>query len=144
MVSADYISDELATFAEYLELDGQEGRAHAYDKAARSLQGMHYIPPNPASINGVGESIRTVIARLQRTGHIDELETLKEEYSWYETLKEIDGVGTARAKQMHEKFHIEDLDDLFLVGDDLTMLPRVGNKRAESILDSAREVKNER
>lgn len=144
MSRTDGIADVLEEFATYLELDGQEGRAHAYDRAARNLRRKNYVPPNPADIDGVGDSIRTTIASYQRSGSIDELEQLKEEYSWFENLRQIDGVGPSRAQELHDKFRVDTVDDLLLVGDDITLLPRVGEKRARNILDSAREVKDGR
>jgi len=136
------LSDVMEEFATYLELDGQEGRAHAYDKAARTLRQRRMIPPNPADIDGIGEGIRAKIAQYQRSGEIDELSELKEQYSYYEELGDIDGVGQKRARQLNEKFNVETIDDLLLVGDDITLLPRVGDKRAQNILDSARDQKN--
>lgn len=142
MSKTDDIADVLAEFATYLELDGQDGRAHAYDRAARALRKRRFIPPDPSDIDNIGQSIRTKIAQYQRAGEIDELSALKDEYSWFAELKQVDGVGPSRAKQLHEKFNIETVDDLILVGDDLTLLPRVGDKRARNILDSAHEVRD--
>lgn len=142
MSKTDDIADVLAEFATYLELDGQDGRAHAYDRAARALRKRRYCPPDPSDIDNIGPSIRTTIAKYQRAGEIKELSALKDEYSWFDELKQVDGVGPSRAEQLHEKFNIETIDDLILVGQDLTLLPRVGKKRAQNILDSAHEVRN--
>jgi DNA polymerase/3'-5' exonuclease PolX len=136
------IVKELKEFAEYLDLDGQSGRAHAYRKAAEELRRKGYCPPDPSDIDNIGQSIRTKIAQYQRAGEIDELSALKDEYSWFAELKQVDGIGQSRAKQLHEKFNIETVDDLILVGDDLTLLPRVGKKRARNILDSAHKVRD--
>lgn len=140
MSKPEDLAEVLDEFATYLELDGQEGRAHAYDKAARTLRQARYVPPNPADLDGIGDSIRTKIAQYQRAGKIDELEELKDDYAWYDNLCDINGVGTKRARQMNDKLNIEDIDDLLLVGNDLTLLNRVGPKTASNILEAAREV----
>lgn len=141
MSKNEEIAEVLEEFATYLRLDGQQGRANGYEQAALSIRSAGYMPPDPSRLDKVGDSIRTKIARYQRSGSIDELEHLKDEYSWYEELKQVDGIGPKRAKQIHEKFNVEDLDDLILVGEDLQMLPRVGPKRSRNILDSAHEVR---
>lgn len=130
------VLDEYSTF---LEIDGQDGRAYAYDKAARSIRRANYLPPDPAEIDGIGDSIRTTIARWQRSGEIAELEQLKEEYSYYNELQHVDNIGPSRAKQINEKLSVEDVDDLLLVGDDLTLVDGIGPKTADKILSSARE-----
>lgn len=135
------IADMLDELATYLELDGQEGRANGYRRAARSVRLAGWMPPDPSRLDQVGESVRTRIAQYQRSGEIEELQELKEEYSWFGELKQVDGIGPKRAKQIHEKFNVEDIDDLMLVGDDLQMLARVGEKRSQKMLDSAHEVR---
>jgi DNA polymerase/3'-5' exonuclease PolX len=84
----EQLSDLLAEYATYLSLDGQDGRAHAYDRAARAIQTVSYLPPNPADLDGVGDSIRTTIAKWQRSGTIEELDDLKEQYPWFEELRQ--------------------------------------------------------
>lgn len=142
MSKTEDLADVLEEYATYLELDGQEGRSHAYDKAGRSLRRKRYVPPDPSDIDGVGDAIRTKIAKYQRSGEINELSALKEEYSWFAELKQVNGIGPSRAEQIHKKFNVETLDDLILVGNDLTLLPRVGEKRASNIIESAKEVRD--
>lgn len=141
---AQELADKLEEFATYLELDGRDGRAHAYDKAARAIRQKGYVPPNPTRINGVGETIRQTIAGYQYSGSIDELEELKDKYSWYVELKEVKGIGPARAKELNNKFRVEDLDDLILVGKDVEMLSGVGEKTRKNWMDSARDIRDNR
>jgi len=131
----EQLSDLLDEYATYLKLDGQDGRAHAYDKAARAIRTASYLPPNPADITGVGGSIRTTIAKWQRSGEIEELNDLRERYPWYNELNDVQHVGPARAKQLHEKLRVDDLDDLRLVArnGDLTLIDGVGPATAEKI-----------
>jgi len=139
---SDDLAEVLEEFSTYLELDGQEGRAHAYGRASRALRKRRFIPPNPSDIDNIGPSIRTVIAQYQRSGEIEELSALKDEYSWFDELGQVDGIGPSRAEQLHKKFSIDNLDDLILVGEDITLVPRVGPKRARNILDSAHEIRD--
>lgn len=135
----DELADLLEEYETYLQLDGQDGRAYAYGKAARAIRSASYMPPNPADIDGVGDSIRTTIAKWQRSGTIQELDDLKEQYPWYEELNNVSHVGPARARQLHEKLRVDDLDDLLLVArnGDLTLIDGVGPKTAEKIHESA-------
>lgn len=133
------LADVLKEYATYLELDGQHGRAKGYERASRKIRTAPYLPPDTSDIDGIGDSIRTTIARYQMRGQIDELERLKEKFHWYNELKGVDGIGSKRAFTLHEKFGIEDIDDLLLVGDDITLVDGIGPKTAERILSSARE-----
>jgi len=136
---ATEIANFLEEFALFLELDGQSGRASAYERAARSIKSRRFIPADPSNIDGVGEGIRTKIAQWQRKGEIPELEELRERYDWFDELKDVKHIGPARAKTLHNKFSIDTIDDLLLVGDDITLMDGVGQVTATKILESARE-----
>ena len=138
----DSIANTLEEFAEFLRLDGQDGRAYAYEKAARKIRQRRQLPPNPANITGIGDKTRTKIAEYQHSGTISELEELKKQYDWYHNLSDINGIGQKRAKQFHEKLNITTIQDLLLVGTDLTLINGIGPKTASNILESAREHKN--
>jgi DNA polymerase/3'-5' exonuclease PolX len=140
----DQLADVLDEYAAHLELDGQAGRAKGYERAARKIRMARYLPPDPSEIDGIGDSIRTTIAQYQVSGKIDELEELREEYQWFEPLRQVDHIGPARAKTLHEKFSVETIDDLLLVGDDMTLMSGVGPKTVEKICSSAREVRQRR
>jgi len=131
----EQLADLLDEYATYLELDRQDGRAHAYDKAARAIRNAPYLPPNPADITGVGDSIRTTIAKWQRSGTIDELEDLREQYSWYNEIKDVTHIGPARARELHEKLRVDNLDDLRLVAQegDLRLINGIGPKTEKKI-----------
>jgi len=142
-MAVDSIVSLLEEYAEYLELDGQDGRAHAYQNAANSIRRKGWMPPDPSDIHGIGDSIRTTIARYQVSGQIDELESLKEKYPYFEELRNVKYIGPSRAQTLHEKFNVEDIDDLLLVGTDITLLTGVGPKTADKILDSAEELRDD-
>ena len=133
------LADVLEEYATYLKLDEQDGRAMAYDRAARTIRTASYLPPNPADLDRVGDSIRTTIAKYQRSGKISELEELKEEYSWFGDLKDVSQLGPERARRIHHKFNVDDINDLIMVGDDVTMISGIGPKTAEKIMASAKE-----
>lgn len=134
------LSDTLSEYATYLELDGQDAKAQAYDRAARSIRTANYLPPDPSQIDGIGETIRTTIAKYQRSGEIAELEELKEKYDWFEDLRKVDHLGPSRAEDVHFKFRVSSIDDLLMIGDDLTMINGIGEKTKNKIMESAREV----
>jgi len=139
MAKQQALANELEEFSAFLKLDGQPNRAIGYEKAARNIRTARYMPPDPSDIDGVGESIRTTIARWQRSGDIQELEELREEYPWFDTLNCVKYVGPERARKIHEKLSVDTIDDLLLVGQDLTLVNGIGPKTARKILDSARE-----
>jgi DNA polymerase (family 10) len=140
-MAVDSLVKELEEYSDYLELDGQDGRAHAYDKAARSIRQRDWVDPNPADIDGVGDSIRTTIAKWQRSGTIQELEDLRDEYPWYNELKDVKYIGPERAKQLHNRLRVDDKEDLRLVArnGDLTFIDGVGPVTADKIRESLDE-----
>jgi DNA polymerase (family 10) len=143
MSNVEEISNKLEEYADFLRLDGQNGRAHAYEKAARAIRKRGWIPPNPARLNGIGGSTREAVIDLENGMGIDELEALKEKYPWYDEFRKVKHVGPARAKEIHEKFGVSSLDKLKLVAreGDLQLISGVGPATAEKIKKSIEEVK---
>lgn len=141
-MNTDTTADVLEEYATFLRIDGQEGRAYAYEGAAREIRARRFLPPDPAEIDGIGEQIRDTLATYQRSGYIPELDDLKAEYDWYDELRQVDGIGPSRAKQLHEKFNINTVDELIMVGDDLTVADGIGPTRADKILDAALDVQD--
>lgn len=136
------LANLLEEYATYIRIDGNDGRAKAYDRAAYSVKSASYLPPNPADIEGIGDTIRTTIAQWQRSGEIEELKELKEQYDWYKEIKDVDGIGPARAQQLHDKLRVDSIDDLLLVAKegDLTMIDGIGPATANKIQESARNL----
>jgi len=134
----DEIADELDKYADFLKIDGQTGRAHAYDKAARSIRKSGWIPPNPARLNGIGDATREAVIDIENGVGIDELESLEEEYDWYAAMRDVKYIGPARARELHEKLGISSLDKLTMVArnGDLTLISGIGPKTASKIQDS--------
>lgn len=142
-MSKEEIADELDEYASFLKLDGQTGRAHAYEKAARTIRMASYIPPNPARLDGIGSSTREAVIDLENGMGIDELEKLRERYSWYDAFREVKHIGPSRAQQLHEKFNISTLDKLEMVArnGDLELVSGIGPATADKIKKSIEEVK---
>jgi DNA polymerase (family 10) len=142
-MSKDEIADTLETYADFLRLDGQEGRANGYDKAARAIRTASYIPPNPSRLNGVGGSTRETVIDLENGMGIDELEELREEYPWYDAFREVKHIGPARAKQINETLGVSTLDKLELVAKegDLELISGIGPATAEKIEKSIESLK---
>lgn len=142
-MSKDDIADELDTYADFLRLDGQTGRAKGYEQAARAVRMASHIPANPSHLNGIGNSTREAVIDLENGMSIDELEELREEYDWYDAFREVKHIGPARAKRLHDKFNISSLEKLEMVArnGDLELISGVGPATAEKIKESIEEQK---
>jgi len=135
------IADTLEEYSEFLEIDGQEGRAHAYDKAARAVRKSGWIPPDPSRLNGIGDSTRNAVIEVENTGTIDELEALREEYYWYDAFKDVAHIGPSRAQTLYESYSIDSKEKLRMMAraGDLTLLRGVGPTTAQKIEQSLEE-----
>ena len=142
-MSKDDIAEELEAYADFLRLDGQEGRANGYEKAAQAVRKASYIPPNPARLNGIGNSTREAVIELENGVGIEELEDLREKYPWYDEFRKVKHIGPSRAQELHEKLNISTLDKLEMVANngDLQMISGIGPKTAKKIKKSIEEVK---
>jgi len=132
------IVEKLELYSEFLELDGQDGKSHAYDKAARAIRKRGWIPPNPARLDGIGGSTRNTVVTLENGGRLGELDELRERYPWYESFHEVKHIGPARAKQIHEIFNIDTLEKLEMVvrNGDIEIVQGIGPATAEKIRES--------
>ncbi len=141
-MGSEEIAAELDEYATLLKIDGQTGRSHAYDKAARAVRRSSYIPPDPSRLTGIGDATREAVIDLENGTGIDELAELRDEYDWYTTFKDVKHIGPSRAKELHEKFNISSLDTLEMVArnGDLTLISGVGPATAEKIQDSIEEL----
>lgn len=140
-MSKDEIADELDTYAEFLRLDGQSGRAKGYEQAARAVRMASHIPANPSRLNGIGGSTREAVIDLENGMGIEELEELREEYPWFSELRGVKHIGASRAKEIRNTLSIDSLDKLIMAceNDDLTIVSGIGPKTQEKILESAKK-----
>lgn len=139
----DEIVDTLEEYSDLLKLDGQSGKSHAYDKAARAIRKRGWIPANPAKLDGIGGSTRDKVVTLENGGVIDELEELRDEYPWFEEFREVNHIGPQRAKKIHDKFKINSLDKLELVvrNGDIEEVSGIGPATAKEIEESIENLK---
>lgn len=118
-------------------------RAIAYDKAGKVLTNMNEDIANYAKdvktldeIGGIGESIAGKIIEYLQTGKIKIFEKLKKQVP-YELLEltDISGFGPATLKQLHEKLHIRNREELIkaLENDKLRGLKGFGEKKIENM-----------
>lgn len=141
-MSKETVVETLELYAEFLEIDGQDNRAHAYGKAARAVQQSRRIPPNPARLDNVGASTRDTIINVENGEGIEELSRLREQYPWYDEFHEIQYVGPERAQKIVDALGIETLDRLKLAAKegDLQLVSGIGPKTESVIRSSIKNV----
>lgn len=135
------VADTLEEYSAFLEIDGQTGRAHAYDKAARAVRMASHLPADPSRLNGIGDSTRNAVIEVENTGTLDELESLREEYYWYDAFKDVKYIGPSRAQTLYESYSIDSKEKLRMMAraGDLTLLRGVGPTTAQKIEQSLEE-----
>jgi DNA polymerase/3'-5' exonuclease PolX len=142
MMSKDEVVETFEEYAVYLRLDDQEHRAFAYDKAGRAIRKERRIPSNPAEIKNVGGSIREAVVELQYGSTIDELAKLKDKYSWFGELSQIEGLGPSRARAIHNTLDVDTLQDVLDKSEELTDVDGIGPKTASDIVEQARAIEH--
>ena len=132
------IRDVMELYAEYLDLDGRAGKARGVRGAANSVGQARFIPPDPCDIDGIGPSWREVVNEIRRRGTCSELEQLKERYSYYEELQDVEGIGPSTAQRLAEVGGIETKEELdkAIESGDILEIPRIGPKTAEKFKES--------
>lgn len=133
------IADQLAEIGAHLEADGKDREAIAYSNAADTLQTRETIPPDPSELDGIGETIRDNIMEYQRTGSIEKLDELKEEYPYLEELRQVDGVGPKTATKLNDELGISHVGELIDREDELPAAHRVGEKTAANLAEAAQD-----
>ncbi len=112
------VAARLREIAAYLELDGEQFRARAYEKAARSVEASHDLDRliaerRQTELPRIGESLARTIAEIAETGTVGLLETLRTR--WPKVLvemAELPGLGATRARKLYDEIAPGDLDDL--------------------------------
>lgn len=127
------IAETLEEYATYLKLDGRDGKAMGVNRAANSILREKYLPPDPTDVDGVGESLRETVSDIRRTGTCEDLEHLKDKYSFYEELRGVQGIGPSTAKKLHYQARISTTEDLQAAIDsgDILSVDGIGPKTAE-------------
>lgn len=103
---------QLEEVARYLKANGEPYRASSYEQAAVSVRQSEIVPPDPAELDNVGESIREDITEFYTDGEIGVLMMLKEEHPYMEDLATLDGVGPKKARKLYQELGVETVDEL--------------------------------
>ena len=112
------IVTRLREIAAYLDLGGERFRARAYRRAAVTLEacpdpGLVIEQGRLSELPGIGAPLAGVIGELSRRGTVGVLERLRER--WPKTvleLAQLSGVGTVKARRLHEALGPRTLDEL--------------------------------
>ncbi|QLD86384.1 DNA polymerase/3'-5' exonuclease PolX [Natronomonas halophila] len=116
------VAAELEAMADHLEARDVDYKPNIYRRAADSIRG-HTVAVETLyedggedalkEIEDVGDAIASKTAEFIETGHIEELEELREELPVeMGALTAVEGVGPKTVKSLHDALGIETLDDL--------------------------------
>ena len=91
--------------------EGDKYRAIAFSKAVKAIEklpAVHTIA-DITGIPGVGSGVKDRVAELFETGHLQEAEDAKEDYSLdsYNALQEVQGIGPVKARDLITKHGIK-------------------------------------
>ncbi len=130
----------------YLEMEEEQFKPRAYEKAARSVEALtedvSYIYKRGGTkalmdIPGVGEAISEKIEELILTGKLEYYEKLKKKIPVdIESLTSIEGIGPKRVKILYKKLKIKTVEDLEKVAKEgkIRKLEGFGEKSEQAIL----------
>jgi len=96
--------------------EGEKFRAIAFSKAIKAIEklpAVHSVA-DITDVPGIGSGVKDRVAEVFATGHLQEAEAAKEEYSLdsYNTLQEVHGIAPAKARDLITKHGIKTLDAL--------------------------------
>ncbi|MBU5537510.1 MAG: DNA polymerase/3'-5' exonuclease PolX [Candidatus Aenigmatarchaeota archaeon] len=140
------IAKILYHIALYLEIEGEQFKPRAYEKAARSIEALTEDVSEIykrggiralMEIPGVGESIATKIEEMILTGKLKYYEQLKEKIPVdIENLSAIEGIGPKTIKTLYQKLKIKTVEDLEKAAKErrIRKLKGFGEKSEEDIL----------
>lgn len=116
------IARVLYAIAELLDMQGVQFKPRAYEKAARTIEGLPqdasaiYAKGGTAALMelpGIGEAIAGKMEKLITTGKLDYYEELKKQFPVdVEELMSVPGMGPKRIKLVYEKLGIRNLAEL--------------------------------
>src|SRR3989338_7303244 len=130
----------------YLEMEEEQFKPRAYEKAARSVEALTEDVSDIykrggtnvlMDIPGVGEAISEKIEELILTGKLEYYEKLKKKIPVdIEGLTSIEGVGPKRVKTLYKKLKIKTVEDLEKVAKagKIRKLGGFGEKSEQAIL----------
>src|SRR3990167_7328741 len=141
----------LNRLADLLEIEGDNPfRIRAYRNAARlinelprELNTMIHQGEDLTMLPGIGTALAEKITTLVKTGQLPQLETLeKRTPSALSILLTIEGLGPKRAKILHQKLHIKNLEDLkvAIAHGKVSTLKGFGEKTEKLILNGIQRI----
>jgi DNA polymerase (family 10) len=140
------VAAELEAMADHLEARDVDYKPNIYRRAADSIRG-HAVAVETLyekggedalkEIDDVGDAIASKTAEFLETGHIGELEELREELPVeMDALTAVEGVGPKTVKALYDALGIETLDDLEAAAEagEIQEIKGFGSKTEQNIL----------
>ncbi len=146
MTDDEAIAAALEELADLLEAKGVDYKPRAYRTAAENVREYPESVANLASdgreaverVDSVGESIAGKIVEFVETGHIGELDDLREELPVdIDALTRVEGVGPRTVGDLYDALGVRTLDDLQEAAEagEIRDVPGFGAKTEQNILD---------
>ncbi|MFB6183222.1 MAG: DNA polymerase/3'-5' exonuclease PolX [Haloarculaceae archaeon] len=147
MTSNDMIADVLEEFADLLEARDVEYKPRAYRRAAENVRNQSRSVADMAAadddsledVEGVGDAIAAKIREFVETGHVEELDELREQLPVdMAGLTSVEGVGPKTVGKLYDALGVETLDDLEAAAEEgkIREVKGFGPKTEQNILDN--------
>jgi len=110
------ILEILNTLRQKATAEGEKFRAIAFSKAIKAIEklpAVHSVA-DITDVPGIGSGVKDRVAEVFATGHLQEAEVAKEEYSLeaYNILQEVQGIGPVKARDLITKHGIKTIEAL--------------------------------
>jgi len=110
------ILDILNVLRQKATAEGEKFRAIAFSKAIKAIEklpAVHSVA-DITDVPGIGSGVKDRVAEVFETGHLQEAEVAKEEYSLeaYNILQEVQGIGPVKARDLITKHGIKTIEAL--------------------------------
>ena len=124
-------------------------RVRAYRNASQTVAyakvpvaSLVHEPVAMMALPGIGQHICSAIREYVATGHLHMLERLEGKISPEDLFKTVPGIGEILARTIHDKLHIETLEDLELAAHDgrLEAVPGFSERRILGIRNSLQSI----
>lgn len=139
------VAAKLREAADLLALQGANPfRVSAFRRAATTVEQMSGDirelaeaegPEGLVALPGIGRGIASAIIEIVATGRWSRLDRLRGELDAERLFQSVPGVGPALAERIHDRLHIDSLEELEVAAHDgrLESVPGVGRRRAASM-----------
>lgn len=139
------VADKLREAADLLAVQGANPfRVSAFRRAAKTVEQMSRDirevaeaegPAGLIAIPSIGRGIAAAIIEIVATGRWSRLDRLRGELDAGRLFQSVPGVGPALAERIHDKLHIDSLEELEVAAHDgrLEAVPGVGRRRLAAI-----------